>query len=35
MTIKRRTVEERVPEEEIPGKLKKRILRRVKDEELI
>ncbi len=35
LTIKRRTVEEKVPEEEIPGELKKRILRRVKNEELI
>jgi len=35
LAIKRRTVEEKIPEEDIPRKMKNRLLRRIKDEELI
>jgi len=36
LTVKRRTIEEEeIPEESIPRKMKSKILRRIKDEELI
>jgi len=35
LAIKRRTVEEKIPEEILPKKMKNKLLRRIKDEELI